>query len=191
MKVYIEAGANDGIFQSRSLKHIDDNEYFGILIEALPDIAEQCKKNRSSERCKVINAALVPFSHNESNIEINTSKTHSAMNTVLSLSKSEYTNKVTVNAMTLTQILDLCEIDVVDIFYLDVEGYELEVLNGIDFSRKIIKQLELEVHYNLKGMNVNKEDEMEKHLSYLNSLGYHCDILKELGQHDKIMGVIK
>lgn len=44
MKVYIEAG---------SLKHVDNDEYFGILIEDLPDITEQCKKNRSNERGKV------------------------------------------------------------------------------------------------------------------------------------------
>jgi hypothetical protein len=34
MKVYIEAGANNGIFQSRSLGHVNDEEYFRILIEA-------------------------------------------------------------------------------------------------------------------------------------------------------------
>ena len=43
--------------------------------------------------------------------------------------------KVQVQARKLSDILDQNSIDKIDFFSLDVEGYELNVLNGIDFSR--------------------------------------------------------
>ncbi len=186
MKVYIEAGANDGIFQSRSLEHSNE-EYFGILIEALPAVAEQCHKNRQGTNCVVVNSALVPFNYPNKTVEINLHKQHTAMATLRDLDKDEYPNTITVNACTLTDILNTLNINKVDIFYLDVEGYELEVLKGIDFDKIHIDNIELEAHYNLKGVDNTKEEEIKKHVDYLTPLGYNHKIVSEQGQHDKII----
>lgn len=43
--------------------------------------------------------------------------------------------KVKVPAKTLTSILDISKPKKIDFFSLDVEGYELEVLKGLDFSK--------------------------------------------------------
>jgi hypothetical protein len=41
---------------------------------------------------------------------------------------------VEVNAITLTELLIKHNIHKIDFFSLDVEGYEIDVLNGLDFS---------------------------------------------------------
>ena len=41
---------------------------------------------------------------------------------------------IDVNATTLTKVLNKLKVSHVDFFSLDVEGYETEVLRGIDFS---------------------------------------------------------
>jgi FkbM family methyltransferase len=187
MKIYIEAGANDGIFQSRSLQYINNLEYFGILIEALPDMANLCSRNRENDRCRVFNAALVPFGYDKEFIEINLHKSFTAMATIKTLDRIEYPQTTKVKAMTLTSILQSLNINLVDIFYLDVEGYELEVLKGIDFKKITIEQIELELHYKLKGIKENKEEEINKHIEYMIPLGYKYNIFSEEGQHDKIL----
>lgn len=187
MKVYIEAGANNGIFQSRSLGHVNDEEYFGILIEALPNVTEQCRRNRETKNCIVINSALVSFDYPDDTVEINLHRRHTAMASVRDLDKNEYPNKIRVKAATLTDILTNLKIDKVDAFYLDVEGYELEVLKGIDFSKISIDKIEVEAHYNIKGINTTRDEAIKTHVDYLAPMGYNYKIVPEAGQHDKIV----
>jgi len=59
MKTYIEAGANDGLFQSRTLNFKDNPEWRGILIEADETEYNSCIHHRSNERTNIIHAALV------------------------------------------------------------------------------------------------------------------------------------
>lgn len=61
-KIYIEAGANNGIEQSRSLFLKDNIDYFGILIEPDPEAFSKCQKNREFNSL-VINCALVDKDH--------------------------------------------------------------------------------------------------------------------------------
>tara|TARA_Y100000385_G_scaffold154814_1_gene160539 strand:+ start:24259 stop:24834 length:576 start_codon:yes stop_codon:yes gene_type:complete len=187
MKVYIEAGANNGIFQSRSLGHVNDEEYFGILIEALPNVTEQCRRNRETKNCIVINSALVSFDYPDDTVEINLHRRHTAMASVRDLDKNEYPNKIRVKAATLTDILTNLKIDKVDAFYLDVEGYELEVLKGIDFSKISVDKIEVEAHYNIKGINTTRDEAIKTHVDYLAPMGYNYKIVSEAGQHDKIV----
>ena len=147
MKVYIEAGANNGIFQSRSLGHVNDEEYFGILIEALPNVTEQCRRNRETKNCIVINSALVSFDYPDDTVEINLHRRHTAMASVRDLDKNEYPNKIRVKAATLTDILTNLKIDKVDAFYLDVEGYEFNVLDGINFDRINFRYILIETEF--------------------------------------------
>ena len=85
MKIYIEAGANDGLFQSRSLKHIDDQNYYGILIEPIYNQYIKCINNRQKYNCSIINCALVSFENNNTVMPINLHKLHSAMATFKNL----------------------------------------------------------------------------------------------------------
>jgi hypothetical protein len=43
---FIEAGANDGVNQSNTLYFEKNLNWKGILIEPIPELAQQCKENR-------------------------------------------------------------------------------------------------------------------------------------------------
>ena len=60
---FIEAGANDGVSQSNTLYFERYRSWKGLLIEPIPELAAQCRKNRPG--CLVENCALVPFGFSE------------------------------------------------------------------------------------------------------------------------------
>jgi hypothetical protein len=54
---FIEAGANDGLAQNNTYWFEQFLGWRGLLVEAVPEKAAQCRRNRP--RAKVVNAALV------------------------------------------------------------------------------------------------------------------------------------
>lgn len=169
-KIYIEAGAHDGIFQSRSLQFKGNNEYFGLLIEPHFETYQQCISNRADEFCKIYNSALVSFDFDHSEIQLGIHSSYTAMNSVVKPSTEEYTQTVNVEAKTLQSILDENNISVVENFYLDVEGYEKNVLEGIDFNKTKFHNIELECHYPFIGLTM--EEEIDMYVSFFNKLNY-------------------
>lgn len=164
-KIYVEAGALDGICGSRSLNLADNQEYFGILIEPSPDSYASCKVNRKNENTNIYNCALVPFSYKYDTIELHLSTIHPGMNTcelsdISNLITHTYTDKrIQIPARTLQSILDENNITVIDDMFLDVEGSEKNVIDGIDPKKTIINNLELELHY-FRTMGVDRETQM-------------------------------
>ena len=150
-KIYIEAGANNGVDQSRSLAFMSQEDYVGILIEPHPPTFAKCVHNRNNGRTLFVNCALVSEDYKESTIGIHTHQSWSLMNCVSDSimrkeSPEEYsTETFSVPARTLQSILDELNITDVEYLFLDVEGYELEVLGGIN-HKTTIKKLELEQH---------------------------------------------
>lgn len=187
MQTYIEAGANDGIFQSRSIKYKDNTDYYGILIEPVPDVYDSCFKNRHSKYCKVINCALVPFDYHNNNIEICVHSLHSAMSTVTSIEDSEVSKRYTVPAKTLTNILEEENIFHINEFFLDVEGYEFQVLNGIDFDKIRIDMIEIELHNSLPNIQMTRDEEVQMHTNFLSNFGYTISKEKDSNQHEKVI----
>ena len=169
-KIYIEAGAHDGIFQSRSLQFKDNDEYFGFLIEPCYEIYQQCVANRFNDLCKIYNAALVSFDFNYSEIDLGIHSVYSAMNSIVKPSGESYSKTTRVIARTLQSILDENNIDTVENFFLDVEGYERNVLEGIDFKKTKFNNIELECHYPF--INLTQSQEIEMHTSFFNNLNY-------------------
>lgn len=158
MKVYIEAGANDGVFQSRTLKYKNDPEWMGILIEPDPRCLPDLKANRGNDSTKIIWAALIPYDYPKLKVTL---KQHhaSAMNIIDAASPADgehYGSEVEVPAATLDDILSsLGNINIIDELYLDVEGYELQVMQGIS-TDVVIKFAEIECHHH-KGPNAQQE----------------------------------
>ena len=145
---FIEVGANDGYRQSNTFFLEKKLGWKGVLIEGIPELYEQCKKLRTKSIVK--NYALVSDEFQDDSITMHFAhlmsvvdgslKTKEAQNmhiqSGIDIQNLDDSFSVTVPTRTLSSVLD--EIDNlpdIDFFSLDVEGYELNVLKGINLSK--------------------------------------------------------
>jgi len=137
---YIECGANDGVFQSNTLRLEKDLGWKGLLIEPSLVGFNNCKLQRSSENI-FVNCALVSNEYPQETIcgDFDGHPTGSVQGR-----KRGRVPNVEIKARTITSILDENKVDKVDFFSLDVEGYELEVLKGLDFEKYPITYILIE-----------------------------------------------
>lgn len=131
--VFIEVGANNGVFQSNTYYLEKILGWTGFLIEAIPPLCEACKKNR--KRSKVFNCALVRTDQEGQAISINYDTSSNGLMSKIGDDHAASKNIVSVLGRTLTSILKEGQAGKIDFFSLDVEGFELEVLHGLDLER--------------------------------------------------------
>jgi FkbM family methyltransferase len=146
---FIEAGANDGISQSNTFLYEKKYGWSGLLIEPNPSKCLQCKDNRPNSI--VENYALVSSNYKNDYIEGDfghTGYADSLMAMVLDegdwcddvlrdckKEKKENSSIIEVPAISLDKLLEKHNIKKIDFFSLDVEGYEISVLNGFDIQK--------------------------------------------------------
>jgi FkbM family methyltransferase len=151
---FIEAGGNDGLTQSNTYWFERFRGWRGILIEAVPDQARLCRQNRL--RAEVINAALVAEETTKS-VRIKAAKlmafvpgaraqeeedTH--LRWAMEAQNIAMVPEIEVPAITLASVLDKRGGPPIDFFSLDVEGYEVPVLQGMDPERHRPKRILVE-----------------------------------------------
>jgi len=181
---YVEIGANDGIVQSNTLYFEKKLNWSGLLIEPIKHNFEKLRINRSS-RNSFEESACVSFTHLDKDVNMIYSN---LMSTVLNPKNEisdpnfhakigeKFLNKesiyqLQVPATPLNNILKKHHTPKrIDFFSLDVEGFEYEVLNGID-------HVEYRFNYILvESRNINK---MQK---FLSSNSYK--MIDQLSHHD-------
>lgn len=179
---FIETGANDGKNQSNTLYFELYKDWTGILIEPIPELAALCRRNRP--KCIVENCALVEFEFEEPVVEMwhcglmslvkgalksEEAELNHIKKGISIQSEVENTYLIKVPAVTLTSVLEKYDVSQVDLFSLDVEGFELNVLKGLDFDRYKPKFMLIETRY---------RDEIEEFLKPL------YEPIAELSHHD-------
>ncbi len=155
---FIEAGANDGIEQSNTLYLERYRGWRGLLVEPFPELAARCRANRPHSI--VEHAALVPFDHPSDTVVMRYCDLMSVVKGGMRSEAEELehvrrgseiqrveTREVVCPARTLSSILDQHGIERVDLFSLDVEGYELNVLKGLDLARHRPRLMLIEARY--------------------------------------------
>lgn len=160
---FVEAGALDGLFMSNT-KTLEDLGWEGILIEPSAKAAAKCKQNRKSV---VENCALVSKDYKEEKVAGDFFfDGEEGLGAWSGIHRSAYgiRSAVLVRAITLDKILKHHDIKKVDFLSLDVEGFELEVLKGIDFKTTNITYILIEVNLNDYSLQ-----ELER---YLDQFGY-------------------
>ena len=157
---FVELGANDGITQSNSLYFELKRNWRGVLIEPSPHNFQKCVANRGLNNYIFCNAC-VGFEYKDKYVDMIDANLMSISNNLdLDLSNKKFhieqakkylknNEKVCsygAKSRTLNDILDEAKApDIIDFLSLDVEGAELEVLKGINFSKYNFKYLLIEV----------------------------------------------
>ena len=155
--VYIEAGANDGVKLSNTLFLEQEFNWSGLLVEPSHSAMIDCQKNRSSknsfEECALVSDPNIKEIEGNFDGRLPACVSYvDDINPRLSDSAKD-DPKITVQASTLSNVLDKNDFpNVIDFLSLDVKGYELEVLKGIDFKKYQFKYILTEVTYNFFGL---------------------------------------
>ena len=161
---FIEAGGADGYTQSNTWHLEKYKNWQGILIEPNPDAAEVCRQERPNST--IYNYALVSDSFEGESIkllrriaysgdpglmstpvdsDIRNNEEWSAPQTTIDNSE-----EIDVPVTTLNAILENMVMDELDFLSLDVEGYEIEALKGLDLKRYSPKVILIEWFKDIK-----------------------------------------
>ena len=156
--LYIEIGGNDGINQSNTKYFEQQFGWSGILIEADPKQFKKMKRNRSTNN-HFANFACVSFEFKDSKISLIrgnlmssvVDKNNHIQDPIAHAGTDQSNHRkpssiLEVPVTTLTNILDQLKIsEPIKFMSLDVEGYELEVLKGLDFEKYRVEWICVEI----------------------------------------------
>jgi FkbM family methyltransferase len=167
---YIECGANDGVNQSNTWYFEKILNWRGILIEPNIESFKNLKNNRSSKNI-FKNVALVSEDFKNKNEDIYLIENN--LESKLTNAVNPLSQKVATE--TLNNILKELNINKINFFSLDVEGYEEEVLKGLNLNIFDIDYILIETN------NFDKINFMLKNCNYIlqEKLSFHDYLFKK------------
>ena len=155
---FVEIGAGDGVYLSNTYYFEKRLGWRGILVDPVLHHHLSCLSNRPRSNSYL--CAATNFESNSDYIKLKyggySTLTHGTQSDIIDVEQHllDAANYIPLRntgvefiapLRTMTQILDSADAPkVIDFFSLDVEGNELEVLQGIDFSRYQIRWLLVE-----------------------------------------------
>lgn len=144
--IFVEAGANDGQNQSNTAYFARHRGWRGLLVEPIPELAARCRAARLES--VVENCALVASGSDGQSVPMTYCGLMSVVEGGWSDPEAELahveagrqvqsltTYHVDVPGRSLSGLLDQHKIEHVDLLSLDVEGFERQALEGLDFRR--------------------------------------------------------
>jgi FkbM family methyltransferase len=146
---FVEAGANDGYVQSNTYYFERLRGWRGVLVEPIPELFAVCRVERPA--ATVFNCALVAEDRPGATIKMHYGDLQSVVEGARGSAEDDLAHaragrvalevgwdrgwEVEVPARTLSSILDEVGAPEVDLLSLDVEGFEADVLEGLDLER--------------------------------------------------------
>jgi FkbM family methyltransferase len=166
--VFIEVGANDGIAQSNTKLLEENYGWTGILVEPSINIFSRLCTNRPFSKC--FQCALGSFQE-DGTYAYGDFDGHLMSSFTGRLDRP---GKQKVLIRSLQSILDESGIRHIDFFSLDTEGYELNILKGIDFEKTTCDYLLIEIY----------NHQFESIVSFLRGKRY--DLIKCLSNYNHV-----
>lgn len=143
---FLEAGGNDGYEQSNTYFLERFHGWRGVLVEPIPHLAAEARRNRRGAR--VFEAALVPRGHQGGTIAMRYGglmsvvagarggdENDASWAASVSALGLEEPYDVEVQARTMSEVLDEAAITELDLLSLDIEGFEVQAIAGLDLER--------------------------------------------------------
>lgn len=164
---FVEVGANDPMERSQSW-HLEQSGWSGVLVEPQPDLAAALVTTRSA---KVFAAACSSPGNAGRSLPLHVAGPLSSLHRDRMAPGAQPQHIIEVPVRTLDDILEEAEAPVpIDLLSIDVEGHELEVLEGFDFEHWQPRLILLEDHV----------ASLSKH-RYLQSAGYR--LIRRVGNN--------
>ncbi len=201
---FIQIGAADGKRADPIYHFVKRYKWEGILVEPLPDVFELLKKNYNnvsglnfenvaiSEKNEIREMSRIPLSAVEENrvprwafgisslVPEKTVFSHknSSKEVFENLQKEKITENV--KCITLKSLLDKYKIKEIDVLQIDTEGYDVNIINQINFSEFKPKVINFEWQWLIE----KEKDSITKHLTSFGYFLYNCgeDMLASLEQ---------
>lgn len=141
---YIELGANDGLTQSNTAFFEKTRKWKGILIEPSLMGYELCLKNRPNSIC--FNYACVSNDYKDDFVYGDFENNSLSLMASINGERLSSKNLTPVKAVTLETILDSQNITHIDFLSLDTEGYELNILKGLNLDKHRPNYMLIEIY---------------------------------------------